>query len=296
MRTWKFIVASKGRLVLIASIVAVTSVLMSCASGINLFSKSDDVQLGQQMAQQIAADPAHYPILDNPQLTGYLQSIEDRIVQSPNVQNKDFHYVVHIINDPKTVNAFTIPGGGIYVYTGLLNFIDNESALAGVLAHETTHADHRHATRNMTQEYGLEMLASVALGGNAGLIQQIVAGLGSQLTVLKFSRDDEREADQGSFDDLAQIPGEPWWPGGVNLFLTKSLASAPSQPGKFQQLFLTHPVDQERIDAINADLQKAGMPGPTGTQLNQQNYAYYKAMLGGGGYTSPRGATAPRVR
>ena len=54
----------------------------------------------------------------------------------------------------------------------------------------TTHADHRHATRNMTQQYGLQVLASLALGSNPGLVSQIVASLGTQLSVLKFSRDD----------------------------------------------------------------------------------------------------------
>lgn len=274
-----------------ASILVCCSIIVSCATGVNLFSKSEDVQLGQQMAQQIAADPAHYPILHNPTLTAYLQSIEDRIVQSPNVQNKDFHYTVTIINDPKTVNAFTIPAGGIYVYTGLLNFIDNESALAGVLAHETTHADHRHGTRNMTQQYGLQALTSLALGAAGGYAQigSIVANLGTSLTVLKFSRDDEREADQGSFDDLSQIPGQPWWPGGVNLFLTKSLAAQPNQPGAFEQLFLTHPVDQQRIDAITADIQKSGLRNATSQQLNMANYARYKAMLGSSGATAPSG-------
>jgi beta-barrel assembly-enhancing protease len=287
-RTQKLITANNGRILIIGSILICCSIIASCASSVNLFSKSEDVQLGQQMAQQIAADPAHYPILHNPTLTAYLQSIEDRIVQSPNIQNKDFHYTVTIINDPKTVNAFTIPAGGIYVYTGLLNFIDNESALAGVLAHETTHADHRHATRNMTQQYGLEALTSLALGASGlGSLGSIVANLGTSLTVLKFSRDDEREADQGSFDDLSQIPGQPWWPGGVNLFLTKSLAAQPSQPGKFQQLFLTHPVDQERIDAITADIQKARLANPTARQLNSANYARYMATLSSSGVTAP---------
>ncbi len=287
MRLQKSTVYNKRRLLFLTGILAVTSIVAGCAGGVNLFSKSEDVQLGQQMAQQIANDPKDYPILNNPTLTAYLQSIENRIVQSPNVQNKDFHYTVHIINDPKTVNAFTIPGGGIYVYTGLLNFISDESTLAGVLAHETTHADHRHATRNLTQEYGMEMLASTLLGGNQSLIAQIVSSLGTQLTALKFSRDDEREADQGSFDDLNELPGRPWWPGGVNLFLTKSLAAQPSQPSKFQQLFLTHPVDQDRINAINADIKNANLPGPTAAQLNEATYARYKAMLGGHGATAP---------
>jgi len=288
MRTAKSIGAYRGQFFLMASIILLCSIIVSCAGGVNLFSKSEDVQLGQQMAQQIAADPTHYPILHNAALTAYLQSIEDRIVQSPNVQNKDFHYTVTIINDPKTVNAFTIPAGGIYVYTGLLNFIDNESALAGVLAHETTHADHRHATRNMTQQYGLQALTSIALGAaGLGSLGSVVANLGTSLTVLKFSRDDEREADQGSFDDLSQISGQPWWPGGVNLFLTKSLAAQPNQPGAFQQLFLTHPVDQDRINAINANIQKSGLRNASAGQLNVANYARYKSMLSTSGATAP---------
>ncbi|HWF45085.1 MAG TPA: M48 family metalloprotease [Candidatus Kapabacteria bacterium] len=276
-------------LLLSAFLFSITVAGVNCSGGLNLFSKSDDVQLGQQMAQQIAADPRQYPVLNNPTLTNYLQGIEDRIVSSPNVQNKDFHYKITVINDDKTVNAFTIPAGGIYVYTGLLKFVDDESAIAGVLAHETTHADHRHATRNMTQEYGLEMLTSLAFGGNGGIISQVVAGLGTQLTVLKFSRDDEREADQGSFDDLNQLPGHPWWPGGVKIFLQKSLAAQPSQPGAFQQLFLTHPVDQDRIDAASANIQNAGTPPETFAQANSGNYDRYKAMIQGT-TMSPTGA------
>ena len=270
----------KHRIILAIAAVVISVSSLSCASGgINLYAKSDDVSLGQKMAAQIAADPQHYPILNNPTLTNYLQSIEDRIVTSPNVANKDFHYRVQIINDPNTVNAFTIPAGGIYVYTGLLKFIDDESALAGVLAHETTHADHRHATRNMSQQYGLQAVAGLALGSNPGLITSTVAGLATNLSVLRFSRDDEREADQGSFDDLNQLPGRPWFPGGVKNFLSKSLASQPSQPGKFSQLFLTHPVDQERIDQVNANMKAAGLTVATPAQLNQANYARYKGML-----------------
>jgi len=262
---------------------------VSCGSGVNLFAKSDDVQLGQQMQQQIASDPAHYPILNNPTLTAYVQSIENRIVQSPNVKNKDFQYTVKIINDPNTVNAFSIPGGAMYVYTGLLNFIDDESALAGVLAHETTHADHRHATQTLTKQYGLQVITALALGNNPSLLAQIAASLGTQLSVLKFTRDEERDADQGSFDDLNQLPGQPWWPGGVNLFLQKSLSQSKSQPGKFEQLFLTHPVDQERINNTNANIQKAGIASsPSSAQLNTANYQRYKSMVGGTA-TSPTG-------
>jgi predicted Zn-dependent protease len=267
-------------LIILSSLCFAATFIASCASGgFNIMSKSDDVQLGTKMRQQIAADPKHYPVLNNPTLTNYVQSIENRIASSPNVANKDFHYTITIINDPNTINAFTIPAGGIYIYTGLLKFIDDESALAGVLAHETTHADHRHATRNLTQQYGLQMVSGLAFGNNPGMVAQIASTLGTELSVLRFSRDDEREADQGSFDDLNQLPGRPWFPGGVNSFLKKSLAAHAQQPGQLQQMFLTHPVDQQRIDAMTADLQKSNQMNPSPAQLNQANYQRYKAMV-----------------
>jgi predicted Zn-dependent protease len=265
--------------VVLLALSASTPTMVGCAGGVNLFSKSDDIQLGQQMAAQIAADPQHFPVLNNPQLTSYLQSIENQIVQSPNVTNKDFNYNVTIINDPNTVNAFSIPGGPIYIYTGLLKFIDNESSLAGILAHETTHADKRHATQLLTKQYGLELLASIALGNNSGILSQIVAGLGTELSVLKFSRDDEREADQNSFYDLLQLPGRPWYPGGAKFFLEKALSQAKSQPSKFQALFLDHPIDQERIDRLNALIAKENVGQPTAAQLDAGTYSRYKAMV-----------------
>src|SRR4051812_20305349 len=108
----------KFRLFLFLSLQAI--IFSACgSSGVNIFSKQQDVQFGQQVQAEIAKDPVHYPILNNPNVRNYVQGIVNRIVQSPNVKNKDFNYTVTIIHDDKTVNAFTLPGGPIYVYTGL---------------------------------------------------------------------------------------------------------------------------------------------------------------------------------
>ncbi len=249
----------------------------------NLYSKSQDVQLGQQVQAQIAKDPAHYPVLNNPSLRNYVQGLVNRIVSSPNVINKDFNYSVTLIQDDKTVNAFTLPGGPIYVYTGLMKYVDNEATLVGILAHEITHADHRHSTQQMTKQYGLDAVTQFALGNNPSLAGQILAGLAQgaeSLTMLQFSRTDETEADANSFTDLYQLPGRPWYPAAIKFFMIKTLATGGSRPpSELSKLFLTHPPSQERLNATNAQAQKANLPQPTEAQLNSAGYQRYKAML-----------------
>jgi predicted Zn-dependent protease len=250
-----------------------TAALSGCGGGVNLFSKQDDIALGQQIQQEIAADPTHYPILNDPTLTQYVQGIVNNIVSSPNVKNKDFKYVVSIINDDKTVNAFSIPGGPMYVYTGLLKFVDNEATLAGILAHEITHADHRHATQQMTKQYGLEMVASIALGQNPGIASQIAASLAGNLAVLKFSRDDERDADVGSFNDLAQLSGQPWYPAAIKYFMQKAISQQKEKSSALANLFATHPPSEERLANVQALASKAGIPDtPPSSQLRSSEY------------------------
>jgi predicted Zn-dependent protease len=255
------------------------TIYLGCGTGLNIYNKSQDVQLGKQMQAQIAADSKDYPVLNNPKLTQYVQGIENTIVSSPNVTNKDFVYHITIINDDKTINAFTIPGGSIYVYTGLLKFVDNEATLAGVLAHETTHADHRHSTRQLTQQAGLQQLTAIALGNNNGALTNIVTNLGTNLTMLRFSRDDENEADKGSFDDLSKLPGQPWYPGALRYFMTKTLASGQEKNAGLTQLFLTHPPSQDRLNLINSYVSSAHLPEPTEAQLRTSQYQTYRAMV-----------------
>jgi predicted Zn-dependent protease len=257
--------------------------LYSCSGGVNLYSKQQDIQLGQQMQAQIAKEPVQYPVLNNPTIRNYVQGLVNRIIQSPNVTNKDFNYAVTIIHDDNTVNAFTLPGGPIYVYTGLMKFVDNEATLAGILAHEVTHADHRHSTQQMTKQYGLDAVTQFALGNNASLAGQIAAGLATgaeSLTMLQFSRTDETEADANSFTDLYTLPGRPWYPAAIKFFMVKTLSTGGSQPpSQLSKLFLTHPPSQERLNATNAQAQKANLPQPTEAQLNTAGYQRYRAML-----------------
>lgn len=257
-----------------------------CGSSVNLFAKSEDVKLGQQMTAQIAADPKNYPVLNNPTVTGYVQAIVNSILRSPNIKNRDFQYKVTIIHDDKTINAFSIPGGGIYVYTGLMKFIDNEATLAGVLAHEITHADHRHSTAQMSQQYGLQTLAGIALGQTgtsttAADLVKAVTGVGGTLAMLRFSRDDERDADANSFTDLNTLPGTPWYPAAIKYFMIKTLSwDAKGAIGSLEKNLATHPPSQERLDAVNKQASDAHLPSePPASQLHASEYVRMRAML-----------------
>ncbi len=121
------------------------------STGVNFFSVQDDVNLGKGLDQEIRQNPQEYPIYDSHTHTQYVQNILNDIIKSPEIEYADiFPYKIALIDNDEVVNAFAAPGGYIYVYTGLLKFLDNEATLAGIIAHEVAHAERRHATQRMT--------------------------------------------------------------------------------------------------------------------------------------------------
>ena len=107
--------------------------------------------------QEIRSNPTEYPIYNcDPTVKLYIQQrIFNHILASAKVENKNvFPYQIEIIDDPNVLNAFCVPGGFIYLYTGLLLYLDSEAALAGVVGHEIVHAERRHTTQSLTAYYG----------------------------------------------------------------------------------------------------------------------------------------------
>ena len=166
-------------------------------SNLNVFPVEDDVRLGKQVSDEIASKPSEFPILSergNEEVYRYIRNMTRKILNSGKVQYKnEFKWEVKIIKDDKTLNAFATPGGYIYVYTGLIKYLDTEDQLAGVMGHEIAHADRRHSTKQLTRTLGISVLIDAALG-KSGAVTQIAQGLLS----LKFSRAHESEADNYS--------------------------------------------------------------------------------------------------
>ncbi|NJM16869.1 MAG: M48 family metalloprotease, partial [Bacteroidales bacterium] len=169
---------------------------------------SQDKSLGAQLDSAIQADPATYPVLDRakyPEVYSYLENMRDDILRSDYINYKDdFVWKLTIIDD-KTLNAFAAPGGYIYFYTGIISYLDSASHLAGVMGHEMAHADRRHSMKQMWQNLGVSILLKVITGGDAEALQKVLGGL----VGLKFSREDERDADRFSVRYLSDTDFDP---------------------------------------------------------------------------------------
>jgi beta-barrel assembly-enhancing protease len=241
--------------------------------GINLISLDQEKQMGLQMETQISSDPTNYPLLDKTtHQAAYsgMERIKNTILTTGKVDHKDdFVWSMHIIKDDKTLNAFATPGGYIYVYTGLIKYLDTESELAGVLGHEMAHAARRHSTKQLTKQYGIELLLSIILGNNPGELAKIVGGLAGNLVGLEFSREDEYEADKYSVIYLSNTDYDPQ---GVAGFFIKLEAS--NQAGNTPAFLSTHPSPSDRIEKITEEWKSQG--SKTGNV--QQFVSTYKAI------------------
>lgn len=237
--------------------------------GINLFSIQDDVALGKQVKEEIAGNPREYPLLKengNEEVYRYVRGLANSILNSGQVAHKeDFAWEVYIIDDDNTLNAFCTPGGYIYVYTGLIKFLDSEDQLAGVMGHEIAHAAQRHSTAQMTKLYGVQTLAAVLTGkSDPGLLEQIALSLVS----LKFSRSNETDADNHSVQYLCNTNINA---AGAAGFFEKIEGQA--QPPEFLS---THPSPANRVQNI---YQKAKELNCRGNATNSSEYQRIKALL-----------------
>ncbi len=219
---------------------------------INLFSVEDDKNFGAEVAAEIDADPVTYPVLDSasfPLAYGHLNRIKETIMNSGKVKYRDrFAWRFRIIRDDSVLNAFSTPGGYIYVYTGIIKFLDSEDQFAGVLGHEIAHADERHSTEALTKQYGTDVLFAILLGQNQGTLTQIAKGM----IGLSYSRANESQADERSVDYL--YPTE-YDARGSARFFEKILANGGSSGPEFLS---THPSPDNRVADITKHWQDKG--------------------------------------
>jgi predicted Zn-dependent protease len=234
--------------------------LQQLRPGFNLFSPQQDVQLGQEAAREV---PKQMTVLRNRDLDAYLDVLLRKLEKSRYARtlNRDgsrselFPFSIHAVYDKK-INAFSLPGGPLFVNTGAIDAADNEAQLAGVIAHEMSHVVLRHMT-NQASKRELVALPAVLAGAVAGhsLLGQL-AQLGVVFTansaLLKFSRTDEAEADYNGAEMMADAGYNPIE---MARFFEK-LEDKAGRGGAIEQFLSDHPNPGNRIAAISDEVRE----------------------------------------
>src|SRR3954466_2111432 len=225
-------------------------------SELSLVSESQEIQMGQQAAQEVAQTIGLY---NDAKATAYVSEVGKRMAAASERPNLPWEF--HIVEDP-SVNAFALPGGFIYVTRGLMGTINDEAELATVVGHEIGHVTNRHSVQQISKQE----LAQIGLGvGSIGSSDIArfgrLASAGLSVLFLKYSRDAENQADQAGFRyalnqnyDVREM---------TNVFETLDRESQAGGGGQLPEWLATHPNPENRIknteqrlDTLHKDLSK----------------------------------------
>ncbi len=219
--------------------------------GFNLFSKQQDIQLGDEAATQVRKEKT---VINDPVLTAYVNRVGKRLAASKEAQGSGFPFTFEVIADP-TINAFALPGGHMFIHTGLLKAVDNEAQLAGVMGHEMAHVILRHGTNQASKANLIELPAALAAqmagkGSMMGQLAQLGIGLGANSVLLKFSRTDESQADLTGSHIMAEAGYDPME---MAHFFTKLSSPGKGFAGSVAQFMSDHPNPDNRERAIEQE-------------------------------------------
>ena len=203
----------------------------------SLMSFEQEIALGELVAAHIISAQYKEP-LTSKTIDSMMWAVSKRLQQQ--IPATAYDYTIVVLDDPQ-VNAFTIPGGNIYVFKGLISFCDSPEQLAAVLAHEMGHVEKRHTVDRLVREFGLSLLFSIMTGGDSVLLSDVYQTLIST----GFSRSQEKEADQFALELLEDANISPK---SIASFFRKLNRENLAYNEKIE-LIMTHPHNNARIKA-----------------------------------------------
>ena len=237
------------KLILFAFILWVSSGLTGCARNpvtgkrqVVLVSENQEIAMGRESDPQVREE---YGVAENPPLQNYVDKMGRKLVRVSHRPNLAWHFTVV---DSPVVNAFAIPGGYVYLTRGILAYLGNEAELAGVMSHEIGHVTARHSVRQITRQE----LAEIGLGVGSVLSPTFgqfgnLAESGAGVLFLRFSRDDEREADRLGVEYAARAAFDPRQVS--NFFDLLGRLSAANDRQTIPGWLSTHPDPPQRVEA-----------------------------------------------
>lgn len=219
---------------------------------LNLISESQEIQMGREADQQIVASMGLYA---DPQLEEYVEAMGQKIAAT--TERPDLPWTFRIVDDD-VVNAFALPGGFIYVTRGILSTLTNEAELAGVLGHEIGHVTAKHSVIRISEAQLAQLGLGVASIVSPGLQNYLpLAGIGLQLLFLRFSRDDETQADELGVRYMAGVGEDPRELIGVMQAL--DAVSKAQGGGAIPEWLSTHPTPANRERRLAEQMQVLGV-------------------------------------
>ena len=236
-------------------------------------SRQQAAELGAQQATQLDHE---LPIVRNASADQYVERLGQRIVQHTPYAGQDFEFKLYRSEE---VNAFALPGGFIYVSTGLVHAADNESELAGVLAHEIAHVTLGHSAQQMSRAQnanlgaGLLCVFTSVCQSGAG---RAAINVGGTAYLAKFSRSAEKEADLTAVQYVVESGIHP---NGLVTMFEELARMAKTNPGLLDSWFSSHPHAEDRAQYVRARISQYPSRALNGLSMNTNTYLQFQRLV-----------------
>jgi predicted Zn-dependent protease len=239
------------RMLLTLALMATAFAAFGCSSNpvsgereLSLISTEQEIAMGREAAPEFEQE--FDGLVEDATLQAYVNEIGQKVARVSHRSEIPYEFGLLKSDIP---NAFALPGGKIYITAGLFRAMTNEQQLAGVLGHEVGHVAARHSVQQIQKQMGMAALLEVAaavIGGNTGEKAKAAGAIAANMALLKYSREDEYQADRLGAQYTSRAGVNPY---GVVELLEVLRSMHEEEPGKFGEMFQTHPLTSSRIEA-----------------------------------------------